>query len=148
MLAQAHYHYSVLPDRIATHFGISGTPDAWGTKTAFFLWYAVTTVFLASVLLWTPRMLSKIPTALINLPNKDYWLAPERKDETIAYIGRGMLLFGSGTLLFLLDIIHQSFQVSMGQASSLNHVWVTFAIYLAFCVFWTVALFRRFGGKH
>ena len=148
MAGHALYHYSLLPDRVATHFGVSGTPDAWGAKPAFFLWYFITTIILAAVLLWTPRFLSKIPTSLINLPNKDYWLAPERKNETLAYIGRGSLLFGSGTLLFLLDIIHQSFQVSLGQAAGLSHIWTSMAIYLIFCALWTTALFRRFGRKN
>jgi uncharacterized membrane protein len=41
------------------------------------------------------------PKARINLPNKDYWLAPERRAETIAFLRSSILWFGTGLVAFL-----------------------------------------------
>ncbi|ASQ90690.1 hypothetical protein CHL67_06905 [Prosthecochloris sp. GSB1] len=145
MAAHALYYYSILPDRMPTHFGFSGEPDAWGSKTVFFLWYFIATVVLAVSHTVAHHVFSRGHTSWLNIPNKKYWLAPERMHETLDYLRRGLLLFGSGTLLFLLDIVHQSFQVALGHAAALSHVWTSAFVYIAFSVAWTAAIYRRFG---
>jgi hypothetical protein len=39
--------------------------------------------------------------ARINLPNRDYWLAPERYAETIAFLRAGLIWFGVLLVTFL-----------------------------------------------
>ena len=39
--------------------------------------------------------------ARINLPNRDYWLAPERRAETIAFLRAGLIWFGVLLVTFL-----------------------------------------------
>jgi len=34
-IAHAAYYYPLLPDRVASHFGVSGQPDAWASKESF-----------------------------------------------------------------------------------------------------------------
>ncbi|NTU91131.1 MAG: DUF1648 domain-containing protein [Chlorobiaceae bacterium] len=145
LVAHALYHYTILPERIATHFGTSGEPDAWGPKTVFFIWYLILTGAIAAIYLGTSRVLSPKHANWLSIPNREYWLSTERIHETLRFIRTGMLLLGSGTLLFLLDIMHQSFQVSLGNADRLSHIWTSVAIYIAFCAAWIIALYRRFG---
>ena len=144
MAGHALYHYSLLPDRIATHFGFSGAPDAWGPKTVFFFWYFMLTLIIAGGYALIQRAFSQKHTSWINIPNKKYWLAPERLDETLDYLKRGLLQIGSGTLLMVLDLVHQSFQVSLGLASKLTHIWTSAAVCIAFCVIWVAGIYRRF----
>ncbi|MCW8799263.1 MAG: hypothetical protein OQK66_09890, partial [Prosthecochloris sp.] len=59
---------------------------------------------------------------------------------------RGLLLLGSGTLLFVLDLIHQSFQVSLGHASKLTHIWTSAGIYIVLCIAWIAGVYRRFAS--
>lgn len=41
------------------------------------------------------------PKARINLPKKDYWLAPERRAETVEFLRSGILWFGTLLVAFL-----------------------------------------------
>ncbi|RDD30482.1 hypothetical protein CR161_07015 [Prosthecochloris sp. ZM] len=146
MVGHAIYHYPLLPDRIAIHFGFAGTPDAWGSKTAFFFWYFVLTLIIVGGYALLQRTFSQKNTSWISIPNKEYWLEPERADETLDYLKRGLLLLGSGTLLFVLDLIHQSFQVSLGHASKLTHIWTSAGIYIVLCIAWIAGVYRRFAS--
>jgi len=74
--------YSSLPDRIPVHFGISGAPDRWGSKSELFILVALVwglTVLLYVFILSVPRLGRK--PRLLNIPNKEELLklTPERQ---------------------------------------------------------------------
>jgi hypothetical protein len=146
-VGHAIYHYFILPEQVATHFRFSGEPDAWGPKTVFFLWYFIITGFCIAMFVVVNRALRPGHLSWLNIPEKEYWLSPERIHDTLKYVRSGILLFGSGTLLFVLDFVNQSFQVSLGNASKLDHPLTTFATYLFFCVLWVISLYRRFSRR-
>jgi uncharacterized membrane protein len=143
-IAHAAYYYPLLPDRVASHFGASGQPDAWSSKVSFVKIYVIVVVFMAVLFPGIGLILRMIPVALINLPDKDYWLLPERRQETIAFLSRQFLWFGSATLLLLLDIFHQSFRVHLGKAQALEHPWASVVAYVLFTTFWSIALIVKF----
>jgi len=89
----------------------------------------------------------KIPANLMNLPNKDYWLSPERKQETVAVLSRQFLWFGSATLLLLLDMMHQTFRVHLGKAQALEHPWTSIVAYVVFTTAWSIGLIVKFARK-
>ncbi|MEN6439256.1 MAG: DUF1648 domain-containing protein [Syntrophobacter sp.] len=144
-MAQSAYYHPQLPERVALHFGPSGRPDSWSTKTAFItLSYAVT-AFSLILFLGISYGMSKIPPSLINLPNKDYWLSEKRKQETIEFMFHYFLWFGSATVLLLLDVFHQSIQVHLGRADSLPHIQQSLGLYICFAIVWIIGLFIKFG---
>ena len=143
-IVQAVYYYPLLPDRVASHFGPSGRPDAWSGKESFVMIYLLVVAFIASLFPVMGFVLRKTPSTLINLPNRTYWLAPERRQETIDVISRQALWFGSATLLLMLDIFHQSFKIHLGQAQALQHPVLSIALYIGFCVSWSVGLLVKF----
>ncbi len=143
-IAQAVYYYPLLPDRVASHFGASGRPDAWSSKDAFVKIYLIVVAFVAVLFSGIGSLLGRTPASLINLPNKDYWLSPERAEETIALLSRQFLWFGSATLLLLLDIFHQSFRVHLGKAQSLEHPVASLVVYVGFTVIWSILLIAKF----
>ena len=147
LVADALYHYTILPGTVATHFGMNGSPDAWAPKLVFFFWYFIFTLIVAGIYTGVRHILLPGHHDWLNIPNKEYWLAPERRHETLAYLRTGFLLFGSGTLLFVLDLVHQAFQVSLGDAATLTHQWTSIALYALFCVIWALTLNRRFSRK-
>ncbi len=146
-VAHTLYYYPLLPEKVATHFGPSGRPDAWGSKMQFIVVYLVAVGVMAAIFLGLGLALTKIPNALINLPNKDYWLAPERRRETSDYMLPWFLWLGSLTMILLLDIAHQSFQVHLGKATRLGHFWITLGGYLILSTMWCVAIYRKFSKK-
>ena len=110
-VVQAAYYYPLLPERIASHFGPSGRPDAWSAKASFITFYLIIVAILFLLFPTISFAVSKIPVSFINLPNKEYWLSPARKQQTIEYLSYSFLWFASATMLLLLDIMHQIFQV-------------------------------------
>jgi hypothetical protein len=84
----------MLPDRVASHFAASGIPNGWMTKSQFLMVYAVLILVAAAIEFWVPRSIANKSDARLNLPNKDYWLAPERRDETFAYFNGFFAWYG------------------------------------------------------
>lgn len=90
-----------LPDRVPTHFGASGV-DSWSSRSAalwmFGLLGAGTLLLFAVIALVT----EKIPTSLINAPNKDWWTAtPERESLMRRRMTNDMFVFGGATMLLI-----------------------------------------------
>src|SRR5579864_538570 len=80
------YYAPRLPEIVASHFGISGVANGWQTKTAFF-GIEVAMILLATVISFgVPRLIEAMPVSLINLPNKEFWLGSERREDTLSYI--------------------------------------------------------------
>ncbi len=146
-IAQVAYYYPLLPAKVASHFGASGRPDAWASKEFFVKIYFIAVAFVAALFPGVGFLVSKIPTEMINVPNKDYWLSPERRQETVDFLRRQFLWFGSATLLLLLDIMHQSFSVHLGKVSALEHPVASIVAYVVFSALWSIGLIVKFARK-
>jgi uncharacterized membrane protein len=146
-LVQAAYYYPLLPDRVASHFGASGQPDAWSGKDTFLKIYLIAVAFIAILFSGMGFILRKTPSSLINLPNKDYWLSPERRQETLDLLSRQFFSFGSATLLLLLDIFHQAFRVHLGKALTLEHPVASIVVYIGFSTFLSIGLIAKFKRR-
>lgn len=146
-VAQTVWYYPQLPDNVAHHFGLSGQPDAWSTKTYFVTLDLVATGVVALLFLGSSFGLSKIPVSVINLRNKDYWMAEERKQETLDSLFHYLLWFGSATLLLLLAQSHQAYQVHLGKTDSLSHPMLRIGLYVGFTIVWGIRLHARFGKR-
>ena len=98
-MGQCIHDFPLLPDRLASHFGPSGMPNGWMTKQQFFITYAV--VFLPALFVefLLGRSVANKPADKLRLPNKEYWLAPERRTETFAYFESFFAWYGCALLL-------------------------------------------------
>ncbi len=78
------------PDHVATHFGWAGQADAWMTPEGYLTWMIafgiVFPVIVTAMVALLPRAWPGL--AFVNLPNRDHWFAPERRAESLAYLGR------------------------------------------------------------
>jgi hypothetical protein len=75
-----------LPVRVASHFGASGLANGFMTREVY-LAFTIGLVVVAPALVGLGIALSlKYFPQFINLPNRDYWLAPEQRDETTAFL--------------------------------------------------------------
>lgn len=105
--------YPKLPDRMASHFDFFGRPNGWMPKEAFFLVMGVVIVVTGVIGFVIPAALAAAPTELINLPRKDYWLAPERRDETFRFLSTWMEWFACGVLFILLYAASQAINANL-----------------------------------
>jgi uncharacterized membrane protein len=84
-----------LPDRVATHFDFSGEPNDWMSRPSYLLVVISFGLLFPLALPAALTALHWLPTSFINVPNREYWLAPERLAETQSYLVRHALWLSS-----------------------------------------------------
>jgi uncharacterized membrane protein len=105
--------YPQLPDRMASHFDLYGRANGWQPKEAFFVVMAVVIAITGAIGFLVPRIIAAAPAELLNLPRKDYWLAPERREETLRFLQTQMEWFGCGVLFILLYAASQAIDANL-----------------------------------
>ncbi len=101
--------WRIAPGQMAAHFNAAGDPDRFVSKAEFFLFQIQTLFVIVLVSLPLQVLFLILPPDLINMPNREYWLAPERRTETVARLGDfGSLMFG----VILLAIL-AAFEISV-----------------------------------
>jgi uncharacterized membrane protein len=134
-----------LPLRVASHFDVHGNPDGWMDRTLFLLLMALVGLLMPGMALLLGVLLRWLPASQINLPHREYWLAPERRAETIAEIPRRFLWPSCWTLVFLLGIHMLVIDANQRDPSHLSSaIWVWLAVYLVSIAIWVAALVRHF----
>lgn len=138
------YHYPQLPMRVASHFNAGGQADGWTTKSEFaWTWLAVLGM-LSFMFGMTIVVMSVAPVSSFNLPNKEYWIAPERADETRRMMIERMLWFMSGLMLFIAYLLHGAIAFNLKPGGQLS-IWMPLGVFLAFTAVWCGEMFWRFG---
>jgi serine/threonine-protein kinase len=112
-------YYPQLPERMASHFDGAGRANGWSSK-AFFFGVQVFVLLLVTVCFAIlPRRIQTLPPDKINLPNKSYWLAPERREATMASVVSAITWFGCAVLVFLIAVTWLVIRVNLGLESGL-----------------------------
>src|SRR6185295_9706960 len=75
-----------LPARVASHFNFAGQPDGWMSRTSYLLVEAALAIGLPLFIVGISSLTRVLPARLWNLPHREYWLAPERRKQTSAWL--------------------------------------------------------------
>lgn len=126
---QAAYFYPQLPEQVAHHFGVSGHPDAWGSKSLLAVLNIGIVVLLGGVFWGIDALLPRLPDSMVNIPNREYWLAPERRTEAQQKLRGMMLWIGVLTLAFLQWIFYKVYRVNLAEPPVLSSIWTELIIY-------------------
>lgn len=144
-VAQIGYYYLNLPETVASHFDAAGNPNGWMTKGVFVIFELFLLLFVVGQFMFVPRMIEKMPDSLINLPNKTYWLAKERRAETFAVIRNYFEWFSVALLILFIAVNQLVFRANMNHENlSDKQAWVIIAVFLIFVVVWLIKLVRHF----
>lgn len=146
-LLQANYQAAHLPQVIATHFGKGGMANGWQTQGGSFYTEGVMVVLAAFISFGLPRIIGAIPVSLLNVPNKEYWFAVQRREDTLAYLRVHFAWFGCALLGFLLIVYELVFRANLAFPHQLNTTAFVTALFtfLAFVVIWVVRLIVHFS---
>lgn len=139
------YYYPRLPDQVASHFDARGMPNDWSSKDGFFAIMGGVIALIAVIFLGFGFWLPKLPVSTVNLPNKHYWFAPERKENTLSVLTGYMFWFGAATLALMAGILQQTFEANLNPGQRLERPWLYLGPYLVVTVIWTISLLWRFG---
>ncbi|MGI8669265.1 MAG: DUF1648 domain-containing protein [Aridibacter sp.] len=146
--AQAVYYFPVMPDPMTSHFGFYGQADGWMSKNGFFIFEAGLFLLMILSFIVMPWAFEKYRVrAGINMPNKDYWLAPERIEYFYSHFRESFCWFGVVTLVLLVGTMQMTFAANL-QANpvlDMRKFLVLLGGYLLFTAIWTISFYRKFN---
>jgi len=140
-------YYTQLPEVVASHFNGRGVANGWQSKSAFFGFFVAMTVLAAVVGFGIPRIIATVPSQLINLPNKRYWLAPENLAETMEFLGAYFAWFGCAVLLIMILTFDYAIQSNLhpNNRPDPSRMWYILVGFFIFVGVWIARMFTRFG---
>lgn len=135
-----------LPAVVASHFAANGVANGFMPR-------AIYAVLIVSMVVGAPLLLALLPAAAmrgegkkLNIPHREYWLAPERRDDTLEFLHVHGRWFAVVVALFLsyvhwLVVLANRLQPPVLSSRSIITALVVFALAL---LVWLWALASRF----
>ena len=134
-----------MPEYMATHFGGGGQPNGW-MSPRFYARFMAAMWGVMTLSFWGLRGLFRvIPSRWFNLPNREYWLAPERREVGIARMSAWLEAYGLVTLIGIIGLNELVFAANrMAEPALTGGFGWGLAAYLGGTVVWIVAFYRAF----
>jgi hypothetical protein len=135
-----------LPQTVASHFGGNNLANGWMSRDGYVLFMLCFSLgvplFVVLTVGWLPRAVPR----MINLPNRDYWLSGERREEALDYLLEHGYRLGSIVLLFMLGIHLLVLDANMARPPRLagGLLLLLMVLLCAALGLWALALMRRF----
>lgn len=135
-----------LPESVATHFGTAGRPDAHMTRDGYRLYMLLMAVgfplLLVGAIGWLPRRFPRYT----NLPRRDYWMAPERREQALALLARHALWLGCAVVVFVSAMHWLLLRANENTPPQLpvGPFLLLLAGFLGVAALWGIALYRAF----
>jgi hypothetical protein len=145
-LALQYASWRLHPGRVAVHFGPGGRADGWGDSAAHSLGLSVLLTFFLIVFLGVPVWVKRLPAKWVNLPHRDYWLAPERRGEAQARLAGLLHRFGIVFSLFFLGVgglVLQARSRAPEQLDQSLFLWLM-VLLMGYVAAWLHAMWRAF----
>lgn len=92
---------SSLPPVVASHFVAGGTANGFMPRATYLFTIIALLVGLPLLVALISSFATILPTRFINLPNREYWLAPERQADSLDYLRKQGARFGVILAVFL-----------------------------------------------
>lgn len=135
-----------LPERVATHFGVNGVPNGWETHTGYIQFTLLFGTLVPAFVLGTFVLIRLGGGWGLNIRNKEYWLAPERRQETFDFVQRHGVRF-AGLLILFFGGVHYMILAANAQSPAnlpLSLVGEVTGVFLAATAIWVIILTTHF----
>ena len=139
-----------LPPRVASHFGAAGQTNAWMSRDGYALFIlgfgTLFPMFIVASLAWLPHVMSRG----VKLPNRDYWLAPARRGETLAALEAFGGWLGCLLVLFIAALHYTILEANTSVPPQLpaTLLWTVLGGFIAATVAWQALFYLRFRTPH
>lgn len=135
-----------LPAQMASHFNAEGIADGFMSKEGYTHTMLALVVLVPGLLAVAPFGMRKLPANLINLPHKEYWLQPEKREATFHTLSRFMSVLACFLLLFLCYVHWLVIQANKAQPPALPVIdlLVGMFVFLSLIGAWSLLLHRQF----
>ncbi|MFY7953795.1 MAG: DUF1648 domain-containing protein, partial [Armatimonadaceae bacterium] len=120
-----------LPLRLASHFDGAGNPDGWMGRDSSLLFYVGMVVFLGVLFGFLGPWIRRFPDSMVNLPDKEYWLAPERRDQTYRRISDSLAWLGVLCSVLIVALHEMTFRANLQTRPHLGSgSWILLMVFL------------------
>ena len=145
-VALALVSLTILPERVAIHFGQGGEPNGWALNLVSTFLMIGFNVLVFCGLYFSPQLIFVLPSKWISLPNRDYWLAPEHRTQTVERFRNRLWQYGVAVFLFMFGVGLLTIDANLSEPIRLNeHLFLIALVgFFAFTAYWTVTLVRAF----
>lgn len=144
-LGQLAWYAPRLPATVASHFDAAGNPDGWMPRGPFLGLLGGLSLFYLALFLGIAAIVRRTPVRLVSLPNREYWLAPERADATRRILADEMFKIAAATQALMIVVTQLAIEVGLGRRTTLSDAfWIALVAYFAVLIWWLIALLRRF----
>lgn len=139
-----------LPERVATHFDVAGAANGFTPRATYVRSMLLLVTLLPLVLGLAGRLVAMLPTALVNLPNAEFWLAPERRAATLKSLSVFLVVPSLLTCALLCFVHALTVRANALQPAHLSTPASTVALgaFLVATLAWSFFLWRRFTRLH
>jgi len=136
-----------LPPVVASHFGADGAANGFMAGRTYMAFMLAVVVAVPGLVGFSGQLVRVMPIRWINFPNKRYWLAPQRKAETLESLSCLSVPLALALAVFLCFVHWLVVQANAVQPARLPErpLWVALAILGVAVTLWLVVFFRRFG---
>jgi len=141
-------YHQYLPATVASHFNFKGEADSFMNKNTYTIVSLAFAVFMTLLFPLIIFIIKKAPAKSINLPNKEYWLAEERKDETLKTLGNYLYLLGSLVLMLFVFIFYHVYRINLfGEVKIAHNFWIYLVIFLPTTFYLVAKMILHFYKK-
>ncbi|RTL37110.1 MAG: DUF1648 domain-containing protein [Rhodocyclaceae bacterium] len=135
-----------LPPVVASHFSASGIANGFMARQAYVMGFSLLLIGIPLLIAFLPGSLARRSGSHLNIPNRSYWLAPERRDTTLSFISNHGKWFAAVVSLFLCYVHWLVVQANRLQPPTLSSADIlgSLGIFLLAVVIWLAGLYLRF----
>jgi len=116
-----------------------------GHLKRYFGIYAAVLLLTIFIFVVVPNKFIKQSRLGLKIPNKEYWLAPERQHDTIQFYRTHFLFFGIANALLAIFVIQLVIQANFKDQPRLDSAiaWAL-VLYFVFVIIWLIRFFIKF----
>lgn len=135
-----------LPERVASHFGTGGQANGYMTREGYRWFMLFFTVGFPLLIVLAIAGLPRLMPQYTNLPNREYWLAPERRAQAFDFLTAHALWFGCLIEVFICSVHWYVIEANAQSPPRLANgpFLMSLGLFLGALVVWIIMLMRQF----
>lgn len=137
---------SSLPARVATHFGPGGVANGFMSHGGYLAFMLAMSTLLPLFVVAMTGFVPRVAISQIKIANREHWLSPARREETLEWLMGHACLLGIVISLFLAGIHLLTVRANALSPARLDETlfFVLLGAFLVLLAAWMVAMALRF----
>ena len=140
------YFYPILPESVPSHFGSNGKATSFSSKEMMIGSHLAVIGVLLVIFGIVGALLKNGKASYINVPNREYWFAPERRAQSSNDVLSLLLWIFCSVLALMLLVFYSKAESAILETNKLGAAfYIGLAFFLLFDMFVVIYLIVRFS---